>query len=178
MCSFFILCLWHTFRWCPLWSWRICGLLHLAFFFNMHFALHASTKHIFYYCLLTIGGPVWFCILCLSFFFFCCCLFKRDVPENERVRDQTRIDDVDEDNNYAVFVSYIEIYNNYIYDLLEELPYDPITGYKYVYILLLLYIPKVFTYLHRHECVHTYLHAIALIECWEGCILCCLVLQL
>ncbi|XP_025084213.1 kinesin-like protein KIF23 isoform X2 [Pomacea canaliculata] len=55
---------------------------------------------------------------------------KPDVPENERVRDQTRIDDVDEDNNYAVFVSYIEIYNNYIYDLLEELPYDPITGYK------------------------------------------------
>lgn len=48
------------------------------------------------------------------------------------MRETTRIEDVEEDNNYAVFVSYIEIYNNYIYDLLEELPYDPITGYKWV----------------------------------------------
>ncbi|KAM9807732.1 kinesin-like protein KIF23 [Neosynchiropus ocellatus] len=30
--------------------------------------------------------------------------------------------DVDEDSCYAVFVSYIEIYNNYIYDLLEDSP--------------------------------------------------------
>ena len=33
---------------------------------------------------------------------------------------------VDNDSSYAVFVSYIEIYNNYIYDLLEEVPIDPI----------------------------------------------------
>uniref|UniRef100_A0A8C2L3Y1 Kinesin-like protein n=1 Tax=Cyprinus carpio TaxID=7962 RepID=A0A8C2L3Y1_CYPCA len=33
---------------------------------------------------------------------------------------------VDEDSSYSVFVSYIEIYNNYIYDLLEETPFDPI----------------------------------------------------
>uniref|UniRef100_A0A8C9W1E7 Kinesin-like protein n=1 Tax=Scleropages formosus TaxID=113540 RepID=A0A8C9W1E7_SCLFO len=33
---------------------------------------------------------------------------------------------VDEDSSYSVFVSYIEIYNNYIYDLLEEGPIDPI----------------------------------------------------
>uniref|UniRef100_A0A3P8RN89 Kinesin-like protein n=1 Tax=Amphiprion percula TaxID=161767 RepID=A0A3P8RN89_AMPPE len=33
---------------------------------------------------------------------------------------------VDDDCCYSVFVSYIEIYNNYIYDLLEEAPYDPI----------------------------------------------------
>ena len=33
---------------------------------------------------------------------------------------------VDNDSNYAVFVSYIEIYNNYIYDLLEDVPVDPI----------------------------------------------------
>lgn len=33
---------------------------------------------------------------------------------------------VDEDNSYAVFVSYFEIYNNYIYDLLDETPVDPI----------------------------------------------------
>lgn len=37
-----------------------------------------------------------------------------------RVPDQTRVEDVDEDNAYAVFVSYCEIYNNYVYDLLEE----------------------------------------------------------
>jgi len=48
-----------------------------------------------------------------------------------RVRELRRVD-VDEDYNYSVFVSYVEIYNNYIYDLLEELQYDPITGYKYV----------------------------------------------
>ncbi|XP_051512144.1 kinesin-like protein KIF23 isoform X5 [Myxocyprinus asiaticus] len=37
-----------------------------------------------------------------------------------------RADGVDEDSSYSVFVSYIEIYNNYIYDLLEETPFDPI----------------------------------------------------
>jgi len=47
------------------------------------------------------------------------------------VRELRRVD-VDEDYNYSVFVSYVEIYNNYIYDLLEELQYDSITGYKYV----------------------------------------------
>lgn len=31
---------------------------------------------------------------------------------------------VDEDSSYSVFVSYVEIYNNYIYDLLEEAPID------------------------------------------------------
>ncbi|KAK7497855.1 hypothetical protein BaRGS_00010989, partial [Batillaria attramentaria] len=55
---------------------------------------------------------------------------RLDVNEHERVKESMRINNVEEDNNYAVFVSYIEIYNNYIYDLLEELPYDPITGYK------------------------------------------------
>lgn len=33
---------------------------------------------------------------------------------------------VDEDSSYSVFVSYIEIYNNYIYDLLEETQEDAI----------------------------------------------------
>ncbi|KAM6980532.1 kinesin-like protein KIF23 [Aplochiton taeniatus] len=37
-----------------------------------------------------------------------------------------RCERVDEDSCYSVFVSYIEIYNNYIYDLLEEAPFDPI----------------------------------------------------
>ncbi|XP_041651551.1 kinesin-like protein KIF23 isoform X5 [Cheilinus undulatus] len=35
-------------------------------------------------------------------------------------------DGVDEDSSYSVFVSYIEIYNNYIYDLLEENQEDAI----------------------------------------------------
>ena len=37
-----------------------------------------------------------------------------------------KYDNVDEDSSYSVFVSYIEIYNNYIYDLLEDAPFDPI----------------------------------------------------
>uniref|UniRef100_A0A8C5AWC0 Kinesin-like protein n=1 Tax=Gadus morhua TaxID=8049 RepID=A0A8C5AWC0_GADMO len=37
-----------------------------------------------------------------------------------------KYDSVDEDSSYSVFVSYIEIYNNYIYDLLEDAPFDPI----------------------------------------------------
>ncbi|XP_052787573.1 kinesin-like protein KIF23 isoform X2 [Mya arenaria] len=52
------------------------------------------------------------------------------VRDTGRLADPTCVSDIDEDNTYAVFVSYIEIYNNYVYDLLEELPYDNITGYK------------------------------------------------
>ncbi|XP_023383034.1 kinesin-like protein KIF23 isoform X6 [Pteropus vampyrus] len=37
-----------------------------------------------------------------------------------------KAEEVDEDSVYGVFVSYIEIYNNYIYDLLEEVSFDPI----------------------------------------------------
>ncbi|XP_033725616.1 kinesin-like protein KIF23 isoform X2 [Pecten maximus] len=53
-----------------------------------------------------------------------------EVEDHGRVEDGDRVENVDEDNNYAVFVSYTEIYNNYVYDLLEELPWDPIVGYK------------------------------------------------
>ncbi|XP_014636350.1 kinesin-like protein KIF23 isoform X7 [Diceros bicornis minor] len=42
------------------------------------------------------------------------------------VKDFCKAEEVDEDSVYGVFVSYIEIYNNYIYDLLEEVPFDPI----------------------------------------------------
>ncbi|XP_071610196.1 kinesin-like protein KIF23 isoform X1 [Heliangelus exortis] len=42
------------------------------------------------------------------------------------VQDHCKVEEVDEDNVYSVFVSYIEIYNNYIYDLLEEVPFEPI----------------------------------------------------
>ncbi|XP_023930763.1 kinesin-like protein KIF23 [Lingula anatina] len=55
---------------------------------------------------------------------------KTEFGDAPRITDPSRVNDIEEDNNYAVFVSYIEIYNNYIYDLLEELPYDPITGYR------------------------------------------------
>ncbi|KAJ8248701.1 hypothetical protein GJAV_G00226800 [Gymnothorax javanicus] len=41
-------------------------------------------------------------------------------------QEACRAEGVDEDSSYSVFVSYIEIYNNYIYDLLEEVPFDPI----------------------------------------------------
>ena len=37
-----------------------------------------------------------------------------------RVPEKQKVNVVDEDNSYAVFVSYIEIYNSYIYDLLEQ----------------------------------------------------------
>lgn len=63
-----------------------------------------------------------------------CWHFYRDkfefTKDTGRLVDPTRVSDLDEDNTYAVFVSYIEIYNNYVYDLLEELAYDNITGYK------------------------------------------------
>ena len=59
------------------------------------------------------------------------CVYSDDRGAGPRVRELHYVD-VDEDYNYSVFVSYVEIYNNYIYDLLEELQHDPITGYKYV----------------------------------------------
>lgn len=34
--------------------------------------------------------------------------------------DEINMLQVDEDNGYAVFVTYIEIYNNSVYDLLED----------------------------------------------------------
>ena len=59
-----------------------------------------------------------------------CCRY--DWSKVQRIRDPTVICDVEEDNNYSVFVSYIEIYNNYVYDLLEDLTYNPISGVKWV----------------------------------------------
>ncbi|CAG4949031.1 unnamed protein product [Parnassius apollo] len=37
-------------------------------------------------------------------------------------KDLTKVDGVNEDNQYAVFVSYVEIYNNSVFDLLEDGP--------------------------------------------------------
>nr|XP_012996924.1 kinesin-like protein KIF23 isoform X3 [Cavia porcellus] len=49
-----------------------------------------------------------------------------DFADIINVQECCKVDQVDEDCVYGVFVSYIEIYNNYIYDLLEEVPFDPI----------------------------------------------------
>ena len=44
-----------------------------------------------------------------------------------RVPEPRKVDGgVDEDSLYTVFVSYVEIYNNYVYDLLEEQQANPI----------------------------------------------------
>lgn len=44
-----------------------------------------------------------------------------------RIPESHKIDHIiDEDSGYAVFVSYVEIYNNYVYDLLEDTPLDPL----------------------------------------------------
>ncbi|KAG8574890.1 hypothetical protein GDO81_009382 [Engystomops pustulosus] len=56
---------------------------------------------------------------------------SRQRPEPEfadmiNIEDSCKVEEIDEDSVYSVFVSYIEIYNNYIYDLLEEVPIDPI----------------------------------------------------
>ncbi|XP_042332912.1 kinesin-like protein KIF23 isoform X7 [Sceloporus undulatus] len=48
-----------------------------------------------------------------------------EIADMINVQDNCKADEVDEDNVYGVFVSYIEIYNNYIYDLLDETPIDP-----------------------------------------------------
>nr|XP_056721738.1 kinesin-like protein KIF23 [Euleptes europaea] len=49
-----------------------------------------------------------------------------EIADMINVQDNCKLEDVDEDNVYSIFVSYIEIYNNYIYDLLDEAPFDPI----------------------------------------------------
>ena len=46
--------------------------------------------------------------------------------------DETSVTGLVEDNSYSVFVSFIEIYNNYIYDLLEGNSYDNLIGIKFV----------------------------------------------
>ncbi|XP_023568346.1 kinesin-like protein KIF23 isoform X3 [Octodon degus] len=49
-----------------------------------------------------------------------------DFADIINVQEACKVEQVDEDSVYGVFVSYIEIYNNYIYDLLEEASLDPI----------------------------------------------------
>ncbi|XP_051917834.1 kinesin-like protein KIF23 isoform X2 [Hippocampus zosterae] len=49
-----------------------------------------------------------------------------EIADMIKLAEACKADDVDEDSSYSVFVSYIEIYNNYIYDLLEENQEDAI----------------------------------------------------
>ncbi|XP_066491552.1 kinesin-like protein KIF23 isoform X2 [Tiliqua scincoides] len=49
-----------------------------------------------------------------------------EIADMINVQDSCKLEDVDEDNVYSVFVSYAEIYNNYCYDLLDETVFDPI----------------------------------------------------
>ena len=58
------------------------------------------------------------------------CREKSEFVESRRLRDTTKVEGINNRCLYAVFLSYIEIYNNGIFDLLEELVCDPITGYK------------------------------------------------
>jgi len=52
---------------------------------------------------------------------------QTDFGDLLRIPEATKLNHVvDEDSGYSVMVSYVEIYNNYVYDLLEELPSDPI----------------------------------------------------
>ena len=41
-------------------------------------------------------------------------------PVSSRITDESLVQGIVEDNSYAVFISYFEIYNNYVYDLLED----------------------------------------------------------
>lgn len=48
---------------------------------------------------------------------------RSELPEfgdQIRVPEQRRVSGIDEDNSYSVFISYAEIYNNFVYDLLDE----------------------------------------------------------
>ncbi|XP_059192027.1 kinesin-like protein KIF23 isoform X2 [Centropristis striata] len=49
-----------------------------------------------------------------------------EIADMIKTEEGYKADGVDEDSSYSIFVSYIEIYNNYIYDLLEENQEDAI----------------------------------------------------
>ncbi|KAK4026155.1 Kinesin-like protein [Daphnia magna] len=46
--------------------------------------------------------------------------------EGQRVTDATRISALDEDQAFAVFVTFVEVYNNTVFDLLDDTPIDPL----------------------------------------------------
>ncbi|XP_040894641.1 kinesin-like protein KIF23 isoform X1 [Toxotes jaculatrix] len=49
-----------------------------------------------------------------------------EIADMIKAEEACKGDGMDEDSSYSIFVSYIEIYNNYIYDLLEETQEDVI----------------------------------------------------
>ena len=63
-------------------------------------------------------------------------LYRSEMPEYGdllRIPEPRKVEKgVDEDSLYSVFVSYVEIYNNYVYDLLEEQQANSIKP-KYVF---------------------------------------------
>lgn len=67
---------------------------------------------------------------------------KDDVDFAGRSVEDTVIGDLDADCVYSVFVSYVEIYNNYVYDLLQADTQEP--GKPYVNGLFLFYICLIF----------------------------------
>nr|XP_020659350.1 kinesin-like protein KIF23 isoform X4 [Pogona vitticeps] len=48
-----------------------------------------------------------------------------EIADMINLQDNCKVEEIEEDNVYSVFVSYVEIYNNYIYDLLDETPFEP-----------------------------------------------------
>ncbi len=51
---------------------------------------------------------------------FLFCSNTSDPNLSNRLPDETIVEDIDKNKVYAVFISYCEIYNKYIYDLLED----------------------------------------------------------
>lgn len=49
-----------------------------------------------------------------------------EIADMIKPEETSKSDGVDDDSSYSVFVSYVEIYNNYIYDLLKETQEDAI----------------------------------------------------
>ena len=75
------------------------------------------------------------CQECIYNFITASLFYRSEMPEYGdllRVPEPRKVErGVDEDSLYSVFVSYVEIYNNYVYDLLEEQQANPIKP-KYV----------------------------------------------
>ncbi len=74
----------------------------------------------------------------VKWFFIICCFFHSvgtsgRAPVTEygldqylnRVKDETKVPIGNDDSVYAVFITYVEVYNNSMFDLLDESPIDP-----------------------------------------------------
>lgn len=71
------------------------------------------------------------------------CCRRDDVREcDQQTSYYVQFEGIDEDNTYAIFVSYVEVYNNAVYDLLEDTL--DCEKYKYesqIYVLNRTYMP-------------------------------------